>query len=230
MRIAELLINRLVVEQIVIQLPSWKINHHPLWDRSMYTVASIYCCTCPASSLPPFGSRPLIFFVKPSVAHFQLVWWSWGWFYPSILAMDPWHKLGWWLSILGTYWERDTLLPPGLLSCWCLPGKEAIAEEGRDQSGGERTFLVAVFRGLGPSCTWDIDLPLDFANTYAKKKSLFNLVWFELVSNSCCRKSPDKYMDRHGKMSMKFCKDKKARGKTHIGWFLFFFFFGQKVK
>ena len=130
-------------------------------------IASIYCCMCPASFLPSFGSSALIFLCETKCYPFSVSVWGWGWFCFSMLAVNPGHKLQWWLSIL-----RHTLLSWALISYWYLPGKEAIAVEGRDRSGRERGFLDAVSKGLGPSCTWDTNLPLDFPIMYAKKQSL----------------------------------------------------------
>ena len=66
-------------------------------------LASIYCCICPASFLPSFDSSALIFLCESKFDPFSVSVWGWGWFCLSILAVNPGHKVHWWLSILG-FW------------------------------------------------------------------------------------------------------------------------------
>lgn len=146
--------------------------------------------------------------MKTSAAHFQLVWWGRGW-YPSVLAMGPQHKLGWWWSTLGLWLEilgkRHTPFP-GVAKLLVPPG-EVTTEEGRNRSGREKV-VDTIFRLLESGCT-GVELYLwTLQFTWAKRKSPFNLIWFELVSNSYHRKSPDERLDGQGNVPIRYYKDK----------------------
>ena len=109
-------------------------------------LASVYCCMCPASFLPSFGSSALIFLCKTKCYPFSVSVWGWGWFCLSVLAVNPGHKLRWWLSIL-----RHTLLSWALISYWYLLGKEAIEWKAETGVGEKEGFLMLSLKDLDPA-------------------------------------------------------------------------------
>lgn len=154
-------------------------NYHTLWEKSIHTIANVYCLPAFIVLSSFFGSNAWSSFVKPSVTHSQWVWWAWGWLHPSVPAMGLRLKLSRWLSILG-FWRKvlgnrhtaSTRVAKLLVPTW-----EGSHCEGRQRPERkrkrERGFLDAIFRVLESSCTANADLPLDFAATWAKTEILF---------------------------------------------------------
>ena len=109
--------------------------------------------------LPSFHGSAWFFCVKPSVAHFQLVWCGWSWLYPSLLPMSRWHKLGWclsslefWLTVSGKRCASSTGVAKMLVPAW--EGSHCRGRQRPEWGWGEKekeSFLMLSLEYLDPA-------------------------------------------------------------------------------